>query len=92
MYIHLGNLSVDDIERRTGIVLSDEHKRYMNEHRQLKVNNVPIKKGFWHCFDIPFMVMTSDKETAKEYVDMLSAYDWSMCKETLQIGYEREGE
>ena len=33
MSIYLGNLSVDDIERRTGIVLNDEHKRYMNEHR-----------------------------------------------------------
>lgn len=90
MSIYLGNLSVNDIERRTGIVLNDEHKRYMNEHRQLEVNNMPIKKGFWHCFDIPFMVMTSDKEMAKEYVDMLSAYDWSKCKEVLQIGYERE--
>ena len=90
MSIYLGNLSVDDIERRTGIVLNDKHKKYMNEHRQLEVNSVPIKKGFWHCFDIPFMVMTSDKETAKEYVDMLSTYDWSKCKEVLQIGYERE--
>lgn len=90
MSIYLGNLSIDDIERRTGIVLNDEHKRYMNEHRQSEVNNTPIKKGFWHCFDIPFMVMTSDKETAKEYVDMFSTYDWSKCKEVLQIGYERE--
>ena len=90
--IYLGNLSVDEIEKRTGITLTDEHRQYMNEHRQMEVNNTPIKKGFWHGFDIPFMVMTSDKETAKVYVDMLSAYDWSKCKEALQIGYGREGE
>ena len=88
--IYLGNLSVEDIERRTGITFNDEHRKYMKEHRQLEVNSTPIKKGFWHGFYLPFMVMTSDRETAKEYADMLSVYDWSKCKETLQIGYERK--
>jgi len=87
MGIYLGNLSIEDIEKRTGITLSDEHKKYMNEHRQMEVNHTPIKKGFWHGFDIPFMVMTSDEETAREYMEMLSVYDWSKCKEALQIGY-----
>lgn len=90
--IYLGNLSIEDIEKRTGITLTDEHRQYMNEHRQMEVNSTPIKKGFWHGFDIPFMLMTSDKETAKEYVEMLSVYDWSKCKESLRIGYGREGE
>lgn len=90
MSICLGNLSVDEIEKRTGIVFSDEHKKYMNEHRQTAVNNTPLKEGFWHGFDIPFMLMTSDKATAMKYVDMLSEYDWAKSKECLQIGYERE--
>ena len=87
--IYLGNLSIEDIEKRTGITLTDEHRQYMNEHRQMEVNSTPIKKGFWHGFDIPFMLMASDKETAKEYVEMLSVYDWSKCKECLRIEYER---
>lgn len=87
MSIYLGNLSIEDIEKRTGIILTDEHRQYMNEHRQMEVNSIPIKKGFWHGFDIPFMLMASDKETAKKYVDMLSVYDWSKCKESLRIGY-----
>lgn len=33
------------------------------------------------------IVMTSDKTTAEFYRDMLSAYDWSECKEPLQIGW-----
>ena len=85
--IYLGNLSIEDIEKRTGITLTDEHRQYMNEHRQMEVNSTPIKKGFWHGFDIPFMVMASDKETAREIVDMLSVYDWLKCKECLRIGY-----
>lgn len=92
MSIYLGNLSIDEIEKRTGIVFSDEHKKYMNEHRQTAVNNTPLKEGFWHGFDIPFMIMTSDKAMAKKYVDMLSKYDWTKCKEPLRIGYERSKE
>lgn len=89
MNIYLGNLSIDDIEKRTGITLTDEHKKYMNEHHQMEVYSTPIKKGFWHGFDMPFMILTGDESTAKEYADMFSAYDWSNCKESLQIGYER---
>ena len=90
MIIQLGNLSVEQIEQRTGITLSEEHRKYMNEHRQEAVNNTPLEVGMWHCFDIPFMLMTSNKATAEKYLEMLSSYDWSKCKEALQIGFERE--
>lgn len=89
MGIYLGNLSVEQIEKRTGITLSDEHRDYMKAHRQEAVNNTPIADGAWHCFDIPFRIVTGNKETAEHYRDMLSTYDWSECKEPLQIGWER---
>lgn len=89
MGIYLGNLSVEQIEKRTGITLSKEHRDYMKEHRQEAVNDTPIADGAWHGFDIPFMIMTSNKATAEYYRDMLSSYDWSNCKEALQIGFER---
>ena len=89
MSIYLGNLSVEQIEKRTGITLSDEHREYMTAHRQAAVNNKPIADGAWHCFDIPFMIMTANKETAEHYRDMLSSYDWSECQEPLQIGWYR---
>lgn len=89
MYIYLGNLSVEQIEERTGITLSDEHRDYMKAHRQETVNDTPIANEKWHCFDIPFMIMAGNKETAEYYTDMLSTYDWSKCKEPLQIGWER---
>ncbi len=89
MGIYLGNLSVEQFEKRTGIILSDEHREYMKAHRQEAVNNTPITDGAWHGFDIPFIIMTGNKATAEFYRDMLSAYDWSECKELLQIGWER---
>lgn len=89
MNIYLGNLSVEQIEKRTGITLTDEHREYMKKHRQEAVNDTPLDVGAWHCFDIPFIVMTGDKATAEFYRDMLSAYDWTKCKECLQIGWER---
>lgn len=44
MNIYLGNLSVEQLEKRTGITLTDEHREYMKEHRQEAVNNTPLVK------------------------------------------------
>lgn len=90
MMIYLGNLSVQQIEERTGITLSDTDREYMNANRQEEVNNTALKKGKWHCFDMPFMIMTHDKKTADTYRDMLMEYDWANCREALQIGWESE--
>ena len=89
MSIYLGNLSVEQIEERTGITLKDEDREYLKKHRQEAVNDTPLEVGKWHCFDIPFMIMTGNQETAEHYRDMLLSYDWSNCKEPLQIGWER---
>lgn len=86
MNIYFGNLTIEQIEKRTGITLTDEHREYMKAHRQENVS-VPLESGAWHGFDIPFMITASDKETAKVYTDMLSAYDWTKCKEPLKIAW-----
>ena len=88
--IYLGNLSVKQIEERTGITLSDADREYMNTHRQEDVYDKALEEGKWHCFDIPFMIKTHDKKTADIYRDMLMEYDWENCREALQIGWERE--
>lgn len=92
MNIFLGNLSVSQIESRTGITLSDSDREYMNANRQEKVNDTKLETGKWHCFDMPFMIMTHDKQTAVKYRDMLMTYDWSSCREVLQIGWEDGGD
>ena len=90
MMIYLGNLSVKQIEERTGITLSDTDREYMNTNRQEEVNNTALKKGKWHCFDMPFMIVTHDKKTADIYKKLFEKYDWSTCREVLRIGWEEE--
>lgn len=85
--IFLGNQTVEQIERRLHITLSEEHKAFLKENRQETVNNTPLKPGAWHCYDIPFMLMTHDMETATKYRDLFSSYDLSKG-EAFQIGWE----
>ena len=40
MGIYLGNLSVEQIEKRAGITLSDEHRDYMKAHRQEYIDSI----------------------------------------------------
>lgn len=85
--IMLGNLTLKQIEERTGISVSDDDRAELNGMRQEKAEN--ITSGKWHCFDIPFMIVCGDKPTAEKMVKILSAYDWSKAKQALQISWER---
>lgn len=86
--IMLGNQTVKDIERRLGIELTEDQREMLNESRQEKVNNTPLEKGKWHCFDIPFVMVCDTVETASKMRDMFMAYDMSKG-ESFQIGWER---
>jgi len=87
MGIMLGNLTVRQIEDRTGIKFSDKDVAELNEMRQEKAEN--IESGKWHCFDLPFMIVCGDKPTAEKIVNMLNVYDWSQSKQALQISWEK---
>ena len=87
MMIMLGNLTLKQIEERTGISVSDEDRAELNGMRQEKAEK--IAPGKWHCFDLPFMLVCGDKPTAEKVVKILSAYDWSKAKQALQISWER---
>lgn len=87
MGIILGNLTVRQIEDRTGIKLSDKDVAELNEMRQEKAEN--IESGRWHCFDFPFMIVCGDKPTAEKILNILNVYDWSKAKQALQISWER---
>ena len=85
--IMLGNLSLKQIEERTGISVSSEDRETLGEMRQEKAEN--IASGKWHCFDLPFMIMCGDKPTAEKVVKILSQYDWTKSKEALRISWEK---
>lgn len=86
MGIMLGNLTLKQIEGRTGIELSAEDRAELNGMRQEKAEN--IASGKWHCFDLPFMIVCGDKPTAEKMVKILSAYDWSKAKQVIRISWE----
>jgi hypothetical protein len=84
----LGNLTVEEMERRLGITLSDEHRRRFLDSRQEQVNDTPLAPGCWHCFDIPFMLVCDVKETAMYFHDIIRQYTIASGV-TFQIAWER---
>jgi hypothetical protein len=59
----LGNLTVDQIQSRTGVIFSPELIEYMSDRHQDRADNVA--PGKWHCFDVPFTLVCGDMETAQ---------------------------
>lgn len=82
MNVMLGNLSVDQIENRLGIKFPNDVKFFMVENHQNGAAN--IKKGKWHCFDIPFHMVCGDVETATKIYDSVKEKS-AEVKEPLQI-------
>ncbi len=82
MNIMLGNLGVQDIEKRVGITLADAERRFLMGLRQERAENV--RPGKWHCFDMPFNMVCGDMETAQKVYNVLSSYSVQMS-ERLEI-------
>lgn len=87
MAIALGNLSVKEMEARTGVTFPEELVKYMEENRQEKTKDVA--EGKWHCFDIPFMLLVGDMKTAQMIYDHLKPLTANF-KEPMQIGLEEK--
>ena len=85
MGIRLGNLTLEQIEKRTGISISDEDRKELDQMRQEKAEH--IENGKWHCFDLPFMIICGNKPTAEKVIKILTKYDWTKAKESLQIAW-----
>lgn len=85
MNIMLGNLTAEDMERRTGVTFPDALKEFMAERHQDAASNV--QPGKWHCFDLPFMLVCGDLATATEIYEFLKPLSAQM-KESLQIGVQ----
>jgi hypothetical protein len=67
MPIMLGNLSVEQIEKRLGFSFPDDIKTFMKENQQHEAQDV--KQGKWHCFDLPFHIVCGDLATATKIFD-----------------------
>lgn len=78
----LGNLSVQQIEKRLGIEFPEEIRELMRKTHESNANNIP--KGKWHCFDIPFNMVCGDIEIATKIFNSVKDRS-NECKETLQF-------
>ena len=82
MNVFLGNLDIEEMEKRAGVKFPPELVDFMESRKQEIASN--IEPGMWHCFSIPFVLVCGDRETAEEIYKHLSpmAKDF---KEPLQI-------
>ncbi|WP_028354790.1 hypothetical protein [Bordetella petrii] len=83
--IRLGNLTIDQMEARSGAKWPAELKEYLAGRHQPEASN--IAHGKWHCFDIPFQLVCGDIGTAQTVYDHLSPLS-AEFKEPLQIGVQ----
>lgn len=88
MAIYLGNLTVEQMEKRLGIQLSDPDRKELKDSHQEKASNIAADK--WHCFDIPFTIACGSYAFAKKLNEMLTPYA-SQMKCQLVIGVDKGG-
>lgn len=82
MNIMLGNLKIDEIERRVGVTFSEGLKLLLSETHQPSASNV--KDGKWHCFDMPFAMVCGGMPLAQKIYDHLKPHA-SDFKEPMEI-------
>lgn len=87
MEIMLGNLSVEQIEKRLGIDFPEDIKDFMLKTHQDSASN--IVAGKWHCFDIPFTLVCGDLETAAKIYNSVRDRS-SECKTSLRFSLSEE--
>lgn len=85
--IMLGNQTPEQIAQRLRITLSYEHMKELHDTWQQNVS-IDLKPGNWHCYDLPFMMVCSDKPTAEKWVGIFKSYDLSNA-ERFQISWKR---
>ena len=73
MAIYLGNLTVQQMESRMGILLTDQERKTLEDMRQENVAK-DMEPGKFHIFDIPQVIACGSKETALKIKDILVPY------------------
>lgn len=86
MNIMLGDLKINEIEKRLGIDFPDEIREFMKGTHQCNASN--IAKGKWHCFDMPFHLVCGDIEVATKIFNSVKAKSKEV-KEQLQISISK---
>jgi len=78
----LGNQSVEQMEKRMGIDFPVELKEVLHKYHQAEASN--IADGYWHCFDLPFVMVCGNNDLAQFVYKHLSPMNDKMT-EQLQV-------
>lgn len=84
MSIYLGNLSVEQMENRLGIILSEEERDKLKSLREEYCANVAGNEKI-HIYDIPFCIECGNPSARKTVIGILAPYA-SKMKTSIQIG------
>lgn len=84
--IMLGNLSLDEMEKRTQVEWPRELKDFLKPRHQASAS--AIQPGKWHCFDRPFTIVCGDMDVAKELLRHLKPLGHNFA-EPLQVSLQR---
>ncbi len=82
--IMLGNLTVEQLERRLKIELTKEERETIKNLIEQTCDKVDGNNKI-HIYDIPPMIVCGNGEARNTIIDLLTPYAGDM-KETLQIG------
>jgi hypothetical protein len=82
MNIRLGNLTVAEMEKRSGVVFPEELKTLLEKTHQDDAKYIELRQ--WHCFDLPFVLVCGSMSFAQEIYDQLKDKT-TQFKEPLQI-------
>lgn len=86
MPIMLGNLSLQEIQDRSGFQFPQEALNLL-QNRQEEVNGMKIADGAWHGFDIPFMIMCGSEKMARDLAMVLMPHSHRF-KTPVQISWD----
>lgn len=71
--ILLGNLTVEQMEKRCGITLKDEERNALDALREETCDKV-CGNNKMHIYDIPFLIECGNPEARKAVIDILTPY------------------
>lgn len=91
MGVYLGNVSISELERRTGYNFSEEDRKWLESHRQDDAD-VKFDSEKFHIFDIPFEIHVT--QSINDYLTklLLKYENISSSKEPLRLAKITETE
>ena len=74
MSILLGNLSLEQIEDRMGVIFPEDLRAHLLKNQQDSADTSKLKSGNWHCFDIPFTMVCGSMGLAQKIYSAMNPF------------------